>query len=119
MRSVCTIRNNLHVAAQRSRAVISLVDSFTHLSPLIPSTYAVMEASGQNRERLTAQFVTQLPGDEAQECELDGTQWSHPAARSLEDYNTPATELSSCKTPPSVIGHPRLVLARIPEFHDN
>ena len=88
------------------------------LSPVFqrkwPSAYAAIEDGEQNQRWLEACFIEQVPKQGVQVFALDGTDWPHPAARSLADrqYLHASTRAVNGSI---VIGHPYSVLAWVPE----
>jgi len=88
------------------------------LSPVFrrkwPSVYAAIEGGEQNQEWLEACFIEQIPRDGTQVFALDGTDWPHPAARTLADRQY-VHACSRAVNGSIVIGHPYSVLAWVPE----
>jgi len=88
------------------------------LSPVFrrqwPSAYAAIEEGEQNQEWLEAYFRRQIPRQGPQVFSLDGTDWPHPAARTLADrqYIHGCTRAVNGSI---VVGHPYSVLAWVPE----
>ena len=98
-----------------------LIRSFPELS-LSPvfrrqwsSAYAAIKEGEQDWPWLESYFIQQIPTGEPQVFSLDGTNWLHPAAKTMADRQYVYSPTKRANGGSIGIGHPYSVLAWVPE----